>query len=422
MKEKMKYIKFLASISIFASSSALAQSEVSVLMVYTDDARAAVGSTNGIETDLVAAISEGNRALSNSNVNMRLTIAGMREISVNENLYSSAGEVLRDLTNSNHPVFGQVHEWRDETSADMVYLNYEGIQQNGQADDICGAGTPCDQRFASSAFAVGQRGLMEVAPIVIHELGHLMGLRHDSVRDCRRPLTNCGRSRSTYSWGYIDPRSSPQWGTIMAGGRPFPLIEFFSSPNLVNPDTNQVLGDARFADAARHLNDVRELVAAWREDNDPPPSDRDCDEDALDFRDNVGDYEGQSAGSTTISEDGCAITLSGNEWQITDSTINIGPNTVVTFAFSTNGAAAEIQGIGFDTNNSGPSANQIYRLDGTQNYGISDFSYDGDVQTFSIPVGRDFTGTGFRFVIVNDQDNGATNNELTVSNVRFSEE
>lgn len=262
---KNKFKKLLICASFFITPMAIAQTEVSVLMIYTDDARAAVGGTENIETEIISAISDGNFALDNSNIDMELSIAGMREISVNENNYSGTSQLLADLTDPNDSTFGIVHDWRDEDGADIVYLIFEGIIQNGQANGICGSGNTCDQSFESEAFATGQRALQDVAPIVIHELGHVMGLRHDRTRDCGSEVASCGASLFPYSFGHIDPDGTTDWGTIMAGGRPFPLLDFFSNPNLDHPDTGQALGVVDRSDTSRALNNVREIIASFRE-------------------------------------------------------------------------------------------------------------------------------------------------------------
>ncbi|MCD9459040.1 M12 family metallo-peptidase [Marinibactrum halimedae] len=421
----MKTKLLATATALLMQSIAYAQTEVTVLMVYTDDARAAVGGVSNIETDIIAAIDDGNLALTNSNVNMELTIAGMREVNVNEGRYSSMGPLLRDLSNPNNSTFGVVHEWRDELQADLVYLIFEGIQQNGQANAICGAGIPCNQAFEDEAFSVGQRGLMDVAPIVIHELGHVMGLRHDRTRDCGSATRNCGQFLYPYSFGYIDPQGSTDWGTIMAGGRPFPLIDYFSTPDEIYPETGQVVGEEDRSDAARHLNNVRDIIASFRSGTTPPPppppppGDDDCD-GAINFLNNTSDdYSNSAPGSAEVSEDGCSITLTGNEWRITNSEYQVTSDTVITFEFSTGGVEGEIQGVGFDSDN-GASSNRIFQLTGTQDWGIDDYSYTGGTQTFTIPVGQFYTGNNMGFVIANDKDSGSTTNTVTVSNVRIS--
>ncbi len=425
---KAKYKTLVIAVSFLFQSMAFAQTDVSVLMVYTDDARAAVGGTANIETDIISAIDDGNLALDNSNVDIVLSIAGMREISVNENLYSNTSSLLNDLTDPNDNTFGIVHDWRDQDGADLVYLIFEGIIQNGQANAICGAGIPCNQAFESEAFATGQRALQDVAPIVIHELGHVMGLRHDRTRDCGSEAITCGSFLFPYSFGHIDPDGTTDWGTIMAGGRPFPLLDFFSNPNLDNPSTGQALGVVDRSDASQALNNVKEIIASFRGPALPSPTPSpspsptplpSCVPNAIDLS-GTQDYSGNSPGDATVSADGCSITLTGNEWRITDFDFDIDSDTTVSFQFSAEGDA-EIQGVGFDQD-TGASSDRIFRLAGSQNWGITGFTYSGNgqSQSFTIPVGDFYTGNGFGFVIANDDDASPAGNSVTVSNVVIS--
>lgn len=148
----------------------------------------------------------------------------------------------------------------------------------------------------------------------------------------------------------------------------------------------------------------------------PTPAPVTCSADAIDLR-SVNAYSNNSTGNFSVSDNGCAITLEGNIWRITSEQFDINTDTTVTFTFSASNTA-EIQGVGFDSD-TGASANRIFRLTGTQNWGIDDFSYTGNgaTQTFTIPVGEYFTGNNMGFVIANDKDSGTTNNVITVSNV-----
>ncbi len=264
--KKIKWIlvSFLVSSYSFAT-------DVTLLVVYTDDARVAAGSVANIETQIISAIDDGNESLTNSNVDIDITIVDMRELTVNENNYPNLANLTNDLSNPANGVFGIVHDWRNETAADLVFLVFEGIAANGQANEICGDNFPCTViDFEEHAFAVGQRGLMNVEPVlVIHELGHVMGLRHDRTRDCGNDNITCQNAAFDYSFGHIDP-VGPNWGTVMAGGRPFDLIDFFSNPNLTHPVTGQALGIANYSDASRSLNDVRLIVASFRNDTIGP--------------------------------------------------------------------------------------------------------------------------------------------------------
>jgi len=245
--------------------AAAQQTTTSILIMYTDDARAGAGSTTAIQNEIVSSVNAGNVAMNNSGTNMTLQIADMREIAVDETRYTSLAALNSDLADPNSATFKSVHDIRNQVSADIVFLVVEGIEANGRAYQICGTGLTCDQTFAQYAFASGQRSLVVSFPLMIpHESGHVMGLHHDRTRECGDPNTTCTSAVFPYSYGYIDPSSNPQWGTVMAGGRPFGLVSYFSTPNRTHPTTGQVLGVANFADATRSLSNVRYTVANWR--------------------------------------------------------------------------------------------------------------------------------------------------------------
>ena len=110
-----------------------------------------------------------------------------------------------------------------------------------------------------------------------------------------------------------------------------------------------------------------------------------------------------------ITQDGGSIVLMNNLWAASSKTFNITESTVLSFDYSSD-VSGEIHGIGLEENNQ-PSSNRIFKLGGTQNWGIKDFQYnaEGDVQHFDIPIGQYFTGSSMRLVVVNDNDRGTGN-------------
>ncbi|MEO1370281.1 MAG: hypothetical protein AAFX50_24120, partial [Acidobacteriota bacterium] len=100
-------------------------------------------------------------------------------------------------------------------------------------------------------------------------------------------------------------------------------------------------------------------------------------------------------------------------------TFTITANTRVEFQFSST-SQGEIHGIGFDEDNT-LSSNRIFKVHGTQNYGITDFdNYTSGTTTYDIPVGQYFTGSSMNLILVNDNDAGSGNNSV-FTNVRVYE-
>ena len=131
-------------------------------------------------------------------------------------------------------------------------------------------------------------------------------------------------------------------------------------------------------------------------------------------------FANQDASATfSVSNGGDTITLTNNTWRRTNQTFNITANTRVEFEFSST-SQGEIHGIGFDEDNS-LSSNRIFKVHGTQNYGITDFdNYTSGTVTYDIPVGQYFTGSAMNMILVNDNDAGSGNNSV-FTNVRVYE-
>jgi hypothetical protein len=114
--------------------------------------------------------------------------------------------------------------------------------------------------FASSAFSVTARDCV-VNDTLAHELGHNMGNAHDRATG--------GTGVFAYSYGYRDEVG--RFRTIMAYACPTvscPRVKYFSNPRLLYNGRplgiDHTVNPTNSADNARSLNDVRQIVAAWR--------------------------------------------------------------------------------------------------------------------------------------------------------------
>lgn len=133
------------------------------------------------------------------------------------------------------------------------------------------------------------------------------------------------------------------------------------------------------------------------------------------------------SGSVTVEDSGATLFLTGNRWRRSTGTYTLTPDTVVAFDYQST-EEGEIHGIGFDENDTLTDDLRIFRFFGTQNWS-SDIDWvrtytAGDVgtfKTFVIPVGREYTGSGFHLVFVNDKDSGSATNTGRFRNVRVYE-
>jgi len=140
--------------------------------------------------------------------------------------------------------------------------------------------------------------------------------------------------------------------------------------------------------------------------------------------DGVISYGGGQDGDSTQWEiiDDTTLRMWGNNWKATMKTLNVAGDgsQAICFDFKSNGTQGEINGIGLDTDNS-LSANWLYRVYGTQTWGINDhygYTGGGDWQSYSLIL-DDFSGDFDRVVFTNDADGGQATN-IYYRNVRVS--
>lgn len=115
-------------------------------------------------------------------------------------------------------------------------------------------------------------------------------------------------------------------------------------------------------------------------------------------------------GAFFIEDNGSTAHLVNNTWKRSINTYSITANTVIEFEFKST-VEGEIHGIGFDENN-GLSSNRIFKVYGTQNWGIRSFdTYNpsNNYKRYIIPVGQSYTGNAMNLILVNDLDNGSGN-------------
>jgi len=120
-------------------------------------------------------------------------------------------------------------------------------------------------------------------------------------------------------------------------------------------------------------------------------------------------FPGQDlAGGAVIEDGGSTLRLTGNTWKRLAYPYTVTGSTVIEFDYRSD-LLGEIHGIGFD--NGGASANpaRFFALEGTQDWGISSYSYPGDGGwvRFWIPVGQHYGGNFDNLVFFMDDDANA---------------
>ena len=248
------------------------QSVIDVAVFYTSAARENVGGIDEIATAIDLMVAETNTAYSNSGVHQRIRLVAVEEVVGYTEHRDSHVDLIR-LRSPSDGHMDEVHDIRDAVAADLVLLIPAG--SGGAAS---GVGDPSTS-FESHAFGVVNA---TSASTFAHELGHLMGLRHDRYEVCG---DNCNNfTRFPYAFGYVNQRAlepSPPdtafWRTIMAYnnqcGRCSAILRF-SNPDQIYPDPGgDPLGKAGLepapgadgpSDAVRMLNRTRGYIANYR--------------------------------------------------------------------------------------------------------------------------------------------------------------
>jgi hypothetical protein len=107
-----------------------------------------------------------------------------------------------------------------------------------------------------------------------------------------------------------------------------------------------------------------------------------------------------------VSADGTAVTLEKNAWKQLMEDVTVTKDSVLSFDFSST-KEGEIHAIGFQKNGQ-LSANTIFQLDGSQNWGIQDYddqyTTGSGVKSYDINVGDYFTGEFDSIVFIMDDD------------------
>ncbi len=178
-------------------------SVLDLLVVYTPRARRAAGGSEAIASLVGLGVAEANLALEKSEVEARLRLVELSEVSFAESGRAESDlEILRDERDG---ALDEVHRLRDRNGADVVQLVVEEGDGCGIAYSMGRSGAS----FSEWAFSVVERSCIDSTYAMAHELGHNLGCDH-APED---PTTN---GAFAYSFGYKDLVAG--FRTIMAYG------------------------------------------------------------------------------------------------------------------------------------------------------------------------------------------------------------
>ncbi|MEX6506703.1 M12 family metallo-peptidase [Jiella sp. M17.18] len=219
---------------------------IDVMVAYTPAAKAAVAD---IIATIQLAVAEANQSYVNSGVNVKLKLVDTFQVNESE-AGKSYDQILADFVANS-----DAKNHHASSGADLSAMIINQTDYCGLADAI--------RANAGTAYAVVHYSCATGYYSFAHELGHLMGARHDPAND---PST----SPFPYGHGFQQTAKAPSWRTIMAYNcaSSCSRLQYWSNPNVKY--NNIAMGTAATHDNARVLNQTATTVAAF---NSPPGSD-----------------------------------------------------------------------------------------------------------------------------------------------------
>ncbi len=237
-----------AYVQDFAADDSTAR--IDLLVVYTPAARAKVGGTAQIESQLANAVAVTNTAFQRSGVNAVLTAVGLREIAYTEG--SGLNEDLSAISGGGgaNPA---IEALRGATGADLVAL------VTGRPTTAGGCGVAWLGPSNGYGFSVTEQACMYAGQWTFtHELGHNFGARH-APGDSSDTTPTC----ASYPCGYREGVVRTLMAYYQAGAAAARVLNF-SSATVREPVGTGVPTGNSLQDNARRLGETVGAVANYR--------------------------------------------------------------------------------------------------------------------------------------------------------------
>jgi len=237
---------------------------IDVMAVYSSDAVATItipidmNLRDVLHAEAGLLIDLTNESYLRSNVTQRLEL--VYESEINYTAIDNTETVLASLITNGDGIMDEVHTWRNTHAADIVVL----IVENGTSDGLAKVMTNVSVGYEDSAFCIVRKSKAGRPVLAFpHELGHIMGARHDcpAVRQEAEP------SDPNLPYVFAHGFDGPTWKTIMSTTSGLTKQDLWSNPSIPNPYNGQVMGNNNTlcgSNNALTLNTTASVVSRFR--------------------------------------------------------------------------------------------------------------------------------------------------------------
>jgi len=184
-------------------------SQIDLLVVYTDDARAQAGGTSQIKSLINTAVADTNLAYNNSQVVQDMLLVKTEEVNFDEGFFNTStpweqwSKVLNRLTDPSDGYLDSIPVLRNTVAADLVVF----VVNNSAYCGLAWVLSPVGTYFEHYAYAMVSRTCLGSFTLA-HETGHNLGGHHN------REAAGTNTGAFSYSYGYHDP--SCKFYTVMS--------------------------------------------------------------------------------------------------------------------------------------------------------------------------------------------------------------
>ena len=240
-RDDMSFLPILKATSVY-------DCKIRVLVLYTPEAQSLV---SNVKNTILTAVALTNQSFVNSQINYRIELVYAGQTNYTESGFSTD---LSRFRTSGDGYMDEVHSLRNKYSADVCVLLI--------SDSLyCGLASGIGVSAANAFCAVSTKGTCATTNYSFaHEIGHLLGCRHD-------PYVDNSSTPYAFGHGYVNPSNT--WRTIMAYKNACgscPRLLYWSNPN-VNYN-GEPMGTIANNNNTRVWNERSNTVMAFRQPED----------------------------------------------------------------------------------------------------------------------------------------------------------